>query len=98
MQLNRNDLRCITRELYRERCEETTMNRMAMLGALLLTAGSAVTPALGQAVAPLSYVQPLTPAATRDVQDRLRQLGAYSGNVDGIWGRDSQLALERFQR
>ena len=74
------------------------MNRMAMLGAVLLTASSALAPALGQAVAPLSYVQPLTPAATRDIQDRLRQLGAYSGNVDGIWGRDSQLALQRFQR
>jgi len=46
----------------------------------------------------LSYVQPLSTAAARDVQDRLRQLGAYDGPADGVWGRGSRLALERFQR
>ena len=74
------------------------MYRIAMLGALVVTISSAVAPVRAQPVGPLSYVQPLTPAATRDVQDRLRQLGAYSGSVDVVWGRDSQLALQRFQR
>ena len=46
----------------------------------------------------LSYIQPLTPAATRDVQDHLRQMGAYDGPIDGVWGARSRIALERFQR
>jgi peptidoglycan hydrolase-like protein with peptidoglycan-binding domain len=32
------------------------------------------------------------------VQDRLRQAGVYNGRIDGIWGADSQAALERFQQ
>jgi len=69
------------------------MNRLA--GALLLAAPMLASPGLAET---LSYVQPLTPAATRDIQDRLRQLGAYDGPVDGTWGGRSRLALERFQR
>jgi peptidoglycan hydrolase-like protein with peptidoglycan-binding domain len=51
-----------------------------------------------QAQAPVSYVQPLSPQAQREVQRQLKELGVYSGAVDGIWGRDSQEALERFQQ
>ncbi|WP_192499072.1 peptidoglycan-binding domain-containing protein [Skermanella pratensis] len=47
---------------------------------------------------PLSYTQPLSPQAQKEVQRRLKELGAYTGAVDGIWGRDSQEALESFQR
>ena len=47
---------------------------------------------------PLAYVQPIPPAAVQMVQDRLRQAGVYSGRIDGIWGADSQAALERFQQ
>lgn len=47
---------------------------------------------------PLSYSQPLSPQAQKEVQRRLKELGAYTGAVDGIWGRDSQDALESFQR
>jgi peptidoglycan hydrolase-like protein with peptidoglycan-binding domain len=47
---------------------------------------------------PVSYVQPLSPQAQREVQRHLKELGVYSGAVDGIWGRDSQEALERFQQ
>lgn len=51
-----------------------------------------------QAQAPVSYVQPLSPQAQKEVQRQLKELGVYSGAVDGIWGRDSQEALERFQQ
>src|SRR3954454_13520891 len=51
-----------------------------------------------QAQPPVSYVQPLSPQAQREIQRHLKDLGVYSGAVDGIWGRDSQEALERFQQ
>lgn len=47
---------------------------------------------------PLAYVQPLPPAGVQSIQDRLRQAGVYSGRIDGLWGADSQAALERFQQ
>ena len=47
---------------------------------------------------PLSYVQPLPTPMIQNVQDRLRQAGVYTGRIDGIWGADSQAALERFQQ
>jgi len=43
-------------------------------------------------------MQPLAPGAAMRVQERLRQLGAYTGRVDGVWGPDSQAALDRFQQ
>src|SRR5262249_24466638 len=56
-------------------------------------------PAAAQPAPPaLSYVQPLSPPAIQSVQDRLRQAGAYPGRIDGIWGADSQAALERYQQ
>jgi peptidoglycan hydrolase-like protein with peptidoglycan-binding domain len=53
--------------------------------------------AIGQTVAPLSYVQPVAPAAVQAVQDHLRHAGAYGGAVDGVWGPDSSAALQQFQ-
>jgi peptidoglycan hydrolase-like protein with peptidoglycan-binding domain len=47
---------------------------------------------------PLAYVQPLPQSAVESVQQRLRTAGVYSGRIDGIWGADSQAALERFQQ
>jgi peptidoglycan hydrolase-like protein with peptidoglycan-binding domain len=41
------------------------------------------------------------PTDIRALQNRLRQLGYYDyydGRADGVWGRDTQLALEEFQR
>jgi peptidoglycan hydrolase-like protein with peptidoglycan-binding domain len=40
----------------------------------------------------------LTPEAIRTIQGRLRQMGLYQGEADGIWGDSTQAALERFQR
>jgi peptidoglycan hydrolase-like protein with peptidoglycan-binding domain len=54
--------------------------------------------ASAQTAAPLTYSQPLSPAGVSAVQQRLKQAGAYAGNTDGLWGRDSAAALERFQR
>jgi peptidoglycan hydrolase-like protein with peptidoglycan-binding domain len=81
------------------------MTRSTMLfglligGPLLLSAPLlSAAPAAAQQVPPLTYAQPLAPEALNRVQDRLRQVGAYSGRVDGIWGPDSQAALERYQQ
>jgi peptidoglycan hydrolase-like protein with peptidoglycan-binding domain len=51
-----------------------------------------------QPVAPLAYAQPLGQNAVRSVQQRLHDLGIYNGTVDGVWGRDSEAALMRFQQ
>jgi hypothetical protein len=40
----------------------------------------------------------LDPTTTRAAQLQLRRLGLYHGPVDGIWGRNTRLALKHFQR
>jgi len=47
---------------------------------------------------PLSYVQPIAPPGLRAVQDSLQRAGVYNGSVDGVWGQDSQMALQQFQQ
>jgi peptidoglycan hydrolase-like protein with peptidoglycan-binding domain len=42
--------------------------------------------------------EPLSKDAIRAVQSRLRQLGFYSGRIDGIWGPSMQASLQRFQQ
>jgi len=37
------------------------------------------------------------PTDVRTLQNRLRQLGVYGGPADGVWGPDTQTALETFQ-
>jgi peptidoglycan hydrolase-like protein with peptidoglycan-binding domain len=68
----------------------------------MLAASLAVLPLLPAAAQPappaLAYVQPLPPQTVQAVQDRLRQAGVYNGRIDGIWGADSETALERFQQ
>ena len=70
----------------------------AILAGLLLAAPALAPGAAAQTAPGLTYMQPLSPAALMSVQERLRQMGAYSGRVDGVWGPDSQSALERFQQ
>lgn len=71
----------------------------ALAAALLASAAMPpLLPAAAQTGPGLIYAQPLLPEAVMLVQDRLRQHGAYAGRVDGIWGPDSQAALERFQQ
>jgi peptidoglycan hydrolase-like protein with peptidoglycan-binding domain len=59
---------------------------------------SALPAAAQQAPPPLAYVQPLPSAAVLSVQQKLRQAGAYNGQIDGVWGADSEAALQRFQQ
>jgi peptidoglycan hydrolase-like protein with peptidoglycan-binding domain len=71
-----------------------SMKPIAMVaGALLLAStytAAAQTPTL-------AYVQPVSPAAVQAVQQSLRSAGSYSGGVDGVWGPDSEAALQQFQ-
>jgi peptidoglycan hydrolase-like protein with peptidoglycan-binding domain len=66
--------------------------------AIVLLTAPFIPGASAQTAAPLTYVQPLSPAGVTAVQQRLKQAGAYAGSTDGVWGRDSATALERFQR
>jgi peptidoglycan hydrolase-like protein with peptidoglycan-binding domain len=75
------------------------MRRTAILAGSLGLAALSTSPAAAQQTPPpLAYVQPVPPTAVQSVQDRLRQVGVYNGRIDGIWGADSQAALERFQQ
>jgi peptidoglycan hydrolase-like protein with peptidoglycan-binding domain len=77
--------------------KNSMMAGLVMAGVMLSPAFQAHE-AKAQTQAPVSYVQPLSPQAQKEVQRHLKELGVYSGAVDGIWGRDSQEALERFQQ
>ena len=70
------------------------MRYSGLILAGLLAAGGAS----AQQAPSLLYTQPLAPAAVTQVQERLRQAGNYAGRPDGVWGPDSQAALERFQQ
>jgi len=67
----------------------------AMLAALPMLAAPL---AVAQQPPPLAYVQPIAPPGLTAVQDALRRAGAYGGAVDGVWGQDSQAALQTFQQ
>jgi peptidoglycan hydrolase-like protein with peptidoglycan-binding domain len=76
------------------------MRKSFIVAGVLLAA--AIAPASAQTYPPapssLIYVQPLSPQGMEIVQQRLRDQGAYFGRIDGVWGADSQAALERFQQ
>jgi peptidoglycan hydrolase-like protein with peptidoglycan-binding domain len=40
----------------------------------------------------------LRPSSVRAVQGRLRDLGFYTGGVDGVWGQSTQNAVAQFQQ
>jgi N-acetylmuramoyl-L-alanine amidase len=63
-------------------------------GALLAAAPAGVPTSPPPAVG----AEPLAPDAVRGIQTRLRQLGFYSGQIDGIWGAGMQSSIERFQQ
>lgn len=69
-----------------------------LLGLALISATMVAGPTRAQAPAPLAFVQPLSPSAAMAVQERLREAGVYVGAADGMWGPESQMALDRFQQ
>jgi peptidoglycan hydrolase-like protein with peptidoglycan-binding domain len=82
-----------------------TMKRLIPIVTIGLLAGctgnSAATQAAGSSYTqpqPSAYTQPQPSAAVRDAQQRLSAQGLYAGPVDGVWGPDTQAAVERFQR
>lgn len=75
------------------------MSRFAVATMLAtLSAVALASPAFAQQPPPLSYVQPIAPTGLRAVQDALHRAGVYNGTVDGVWGQDSQAALQQFQQ
>ncbi len=62
----------------------------------LLAAGPGAGPAPGTPAA--MATEPLNQAAVRNIQQRLKALNFYQGNVDGAWGASTQSAIERFQQ
>ena len=74
------------------------MNWLGVTVAIALSAASAIPGASAQTTGPLTYVQPLSPSSVMAVQQRLKQAAGYTGRTDGVWGRASANALERFQR
>lgn len=49
-------------------------------------------------LAPATVPPAAVDASVRDAQSHLRRLGYYRGPVDGIWGPETEEALQRFQR
>lgn len=47
---------------------------------------------------PVPPAETLRPASVRILQERLRNLGFYSGGVDGVWGQSTQGAIGQFQQ
>jgi len=76
------------------------MSPRLLAAALIAAATLPALPAPAQQAAgtPLTYSHTLAPPAVRAVQQHLRDAGAYDGRVDGVWGPDSQRALEQFQQ
>ncbi|MBX9753094.1 MAG: peptidoglycan-binding protein [Roseococcus sp.] len=65
---------------------------------LLATPLLPAAPAQAQAPGVLIYSQALSSGVTAMVQEKLQQAGVYGGRADGVWGPESQAALERFQQ
>src|SRR5689334_1603420 len=100
-ELCRNHFRrsVLRRKIARSTRTEARMRlRGFLMTGFLLAAPFGALPAAAQPAPGLSYSQALNTPAVMQVQDRMRQAGLYSGRVDGVWGPDSQQALERFQQ
>ena len=74
------------------------MKWLSVTVAIVLSTAPFIPGASAQPATLLTYAQPLSPAGVTAVQQRLKQAGVYAGSTDGVWGRDSATALERFQR
>jgi peptidoglycan hydrolase-like protein with peptidoglycan-binding domain len=76
------------------------MRTPSLITALLATSigSAAAQPPMVQSPPAVTYTQPLGPQAIQLVQQQLQKQGAYTGRIDGVWGTDSQKALEHFQQ
>jgi peptidoglycan hydrolase-like protein with peptidoglycan-binding domain len=76
------------------------MRTLSLIAALLATSIelAAAQPPMVQYPPAVTYTQPLGPQAIQRVQQQLQKQGAYTGRIDGVWGTDSQKALEHFQQ
>jgi peptidoglycan hydrolase-like protein with peptidoglycan-binding domain len=74
------------------------MKSLGLVAAVLFGASALAPASNAQSDAPPAYIQPLSPDAVAEVQRVLADLGVYRGAADGVWGPDSQDALEEFQR
>jgi peptidoglycan hydrolase-like protein with peptidoglycan-binding domain len=77
------------------------MRYYALASALMVAAAATsldAPPLHAQTPSSLSYVQPLSPDSVASVQQKLQTAGVYTGRVDGVWGPDSDAALQRFQQ
>ena len=71
------------------------MKTRFLVAVAALVSSLAVVAQAQQAMPPqLTYVQPLSPTGVRAVQQQLRYAGYYNGQMDGIWGPDSVVALQ----
>jgi N-acetylmuramoyl-L-alanine amidase len=77
--------------------EEIEMHKALVL-ATALGGLAFITPSAHAQSVGLVYVQPVPPQTVETVQQVLHQDGDYYGGVDGVWGPDSQSALERYQQ
>jgi hypothetical protein len=46
----------------------------------------------------VAVAEPLAPEVMRAIQGRLRQLGFYPGQIDGLWSPAMQSSIERFRQ
>jgi peptidoglycan hydrolase-like protein with peptidoglycan-binding domain len=100
----------VTGEMNQATAATLGLDPMALLGVAGSAPGSAATPVPPPPPPPPSAVAPPPPPpsakpafalgsdSVRILQARLRQLGFYTGAVDGVWGGGSLSAFEAFQQ
>ena len=73
------------------------MKILLMMAATLLLAACADTRTSSTGRPTTLAVQAEPSAEVRDAQQRLQALGYYGGPVDGVWGPETRVAVERYQ-
>src|SRR6202030_2147133 len=63
---------------------KTPMRYPVILAGSMLVGIVSALPVAAQTAPPLAYVQPVAPQVVQDVQNRLRQAGAYNRQIDRI--------------
>jgi N-acetylmuramoyl-L-alanine amidase len=88
--------------IAKESAMTAAMKFLTLSASALVLAACAQTPAppiSSRSVGPSTSLAAQSASADiRDAQQRLQALGLYRGSVDGMWGPETQVATERFQR